>query len=69
MGDVIGFRKREKRSRHNDEPPKGDAQILFFLGVQYIRIDETQQRVEGGASPALGRGPSGGKRRKGRASA
>lgn len=69
MGDVIDFRKREKRSRRDNEPPTGDAQILFFLGVQYVRVDDTQQRVDGGASPTVNRGPSGGKRRKRRASA
>ncbi|MDJ0447165.1 hypothetical protein [Methylocystis sp. JR02] len=46
----------------------GDAQILFFLGVRYLQMEEPQG-IEGGASPTHGRGPSGGKRRKGRASA
>lgn len=68
MGDVVEFRKREKRSRQNSEPPMGDAQILFFLGVRYVHMEEPRG-VGGGASPTHGRGPSGGKRRKGRASA
>lgn len=68
MGDVVEFRKREKRSRQSSEPPMGDAQILFFLGVRYLHMEEPQA-VEGGVSPTHGRDPSGGKRRKGRASA
>ncbi len=63
MGEVIAFGMRGRSPRRASEPPTGDAQILFFLGVRYMRIDEP---------PALethtpGRGPHGGKKRKSRA--
>lgn len=63
MGEVIAFGMRGNIPRRASEPHTGDAQILFFLGVRYLRMDE---------APALethtpGRGPQGGKKRKSRA--
>lgn len=55
MGEVVAFRIRERNSRHASEPPTGDAQILFFLGVRYMRMDEppeTLTPVAAGASRA-----------------
>jgi hypothetical protein len=68
MGEVVAFRLREKSSRRTCEPPTGDAQILFFLGVRYIRADEPEAML-GTRSPKHGRGPGGGKKRKTRARA
>lgn len=61
MGEVIAFRKREKPSRHTGAPPTGDAQILFFLGVRYMRMEDFSQ------SHAPGDRPRGGGTRKRRA--
>jgi hypothetical protein len=70
MGEVIAFRKRAKSTRQNSEPPTGDAQILFFLGVRYMRMDEAKE-PRGAFSPdhGEGQGPRGGKKRKTRARA
>jgi hypothetical protein len=64
MGEVIAFRLRAKASLQNREPPAGDAQILFFLGVRYMRLDDPQ---ESAATPKPG--PRGGGKRKSRARA
>lgn len=66
MGEVIAFRMREKHARHASEPPTGDAQILFFLGVRYMRMEEPLDALE---TQAPGRGPRGGRKRKSRARA
>lgn len=65
MGEVVAFRMREKTSRHQSEPPTGGAQILFFLGVRYLRAGE-QPDAQESYSPDQGRGPQGGKKRKSR---
>jgi hypothetical protein len=51
MGEVIAFRKREKPSRQASAPPSGDAQILFFLGVRYVRMEEPAQSQAPGGRP------------------
>jgi hypothetical protein len=57
MGEVIAFRKREKPSRNASEaPPTGDAQILFFLGVRYVRMEDYQSQVPGGRPRGGGKG-------------
>jgi hypothetical protein len=61
MGEVIAFRKREKPLRRAREPLTGDAQILFFLGVRYVRVED------GAQSQAPGGRPRGGGARKRRA--
>ncbi|WP_424361818.1 hypothetical protein [Methylocystis parvus] len=72
MGEVVAFRKREKSSRNEIAPPDGDAQILFFLGVRYARMDEAKDAGES-LSPdhdegcGHRHGPRGGKKRKSRA--
>jgi hypothetical protein len=66
MGEVVAFRMRERKPREASEPPKGGAQILFFLGVRYMRMEEPQA-APGMISP--GCGPSGGRKRKSRARA
>ncbi|MGJ0509824.1 MAG: hypothetical protein ACR652_22410 [Methylocystis sp.] len=66
MGEVIAFRMRGTSSREMREPPTGGAQILFFLGVRYIRMDDPLQTCD---SRAPGGRPRGGGKRKGRARA
>jgi hypothetical protein len=66
MGEVVAFQPRERTPRPPNAPPAGDAQILFFLGVRYMRMEETPDPV-GAHTP--GPGPCGGKKRKGRARA
>ncbi|MCI4680540.1 hypothetical protein K9U39_04005 [Rhodoblastus acidophilus] len=38
MGEIVPFRIAS-RPRAVDAPPQGPAQILFFLGVRYVRDD------------------------------
>jgi hypothetical protein len=52
MGEIVAFRKREKASRRASEPPTGDAQILFFLGVRYMRVEEPPETLTPVASGA-----------------
>jgi hypothetical protein len=71
MGEVVAFRMREKSSRDENAPPAGDAQILFFLGVRYTRMDAPQDACEtlspdSGEGRGHGHGPRGGKKRKSR---
>ncbi len=41
MGKVIAFRSSAKRIRPGyAQAPPGDAQILFFLGVRYSRMED-----------------------------
>jgi hypothetical protein len=72
MGEVVAFRLRAKSSREPRATPSGDAQILFFLGVRYARMDEPHGACETAApdrGQGRGHGPSGGKKRKSRARA
>lgn len=62
MGEIVAFRIREKASRHVSETPKGDAQILFFLGVRYMRVEEPPETL---TPVAAGAGRT--RKRKGRA--
>jgi hypothetical protein len=39
MGEIIALRARATTARAA-APPGGDAEILFFLGVRYMRMDE-----------------------------
>ncbi len=63
MGEVIAFGMREKTPRRASGSPTGDAQILFFLGVRYMRMDEPSGAF---GTHAPGAGPQGGKKRKSR---
>jgi hypothetical protein len=40
MGQVIPFKPRARTSRQTAAPMAGGAQILFFLGVRYSRIED-----------------------------
>lgn len=64
MGEIIAFETREKIPRRASAPPTGDAQILFFLGVRYMRMDDPPGVIE--AHTPGGR-PRGGRKRKRRA--
>lgn len=70
MGEVVAFRMREKDAREGRAPPIGDAEILFFLGVRYARMEEPRE-ARGTRPPDedKGQGPRGGKKRKSRARA
>lgn len=67
MGEVIAFRANAKQARRAAAPPAGDAQILFFLGVRYVRVDDPSTYDT--RTPEARNTPSGGKKRKRRARA
>jgi hypothetical protein len=58
MCEIVPFRN-VGRPRAAGAPHQGSAQILFFLGVRYVRDD-------GGADGPKGRASEGGSPRKGR---
>lgn len=61
MGKVIAF---QPRTRARNDVQQREAQILFFLGVRYVRVDDAS--VNEAAKPApesCGAPPGGGKRR------
>lgn len=63
MGEVIAFDTSARRAQRSAEPATGEAQILFFLGVRYMRMEEPHdpapRRAAGGGAK-----PSGGKRKR-----
>lgn len=67
MGDVIAFQAGAKIARRA-LPPAGDAQILFFLGVRYMRLDDPPPPTAH-APNARGGETAGGKKRRRRARA
>jgi hypothetical protein len=69
MGEVVAFRLREKASRRASEPPTGDAQILFFLGVRYSRIEEPPQTRAPDTAGGTGSASGPARKRKSRARA
>jgi hypothetical protein len=42
MGDIIAFRTRPRDARP-PTPKPGGAEIFFFLGVRYARIEEAEK--------------------------
>lgn len=48
MGEVIAFQKRKESAKIYTPPGAGDAEILFFLGVRYERIQENGTKALGG---------------------
>lgn len=68
MGEVVAFKTRARTARPDAEPRSGDAQILFFLGVRYVRMDETPY-MNDETTPDRRDTPRGGKKRKTRARA
>lgn len=68
MGEIIAFRPGARRAIKSVEAPPGGAQILFFLGVRYIRMDEaTIDRLAGETTSDRDRPSGGGRRRRRRA--
>jgi hypothetical protein len=61
MGEIIALRARAKNAR-GAAPPGGDAEILFFLGVRYMRMDEPPVTAAGAPDERDQSGP--GKKRK-----
>ncbi|CCJ08840.1 hypothetical protein [Methylocystis sp. SC2] len=65
MGKVIAFQPRTRGASIRDDAQRRDAQILFFLGVRYVRADDAL--VNEAAKPApesCGAPPGGGRRRR-----
>jgi len=46
MAEIIPLRPGARAARLAPPPPSEGAQILFFLGVRYCRIEEPQDPVE-----------------------
>jgi hypothetical protein len=62
MGKVIAF---QPRARGASIAPEGDAQILFFLGVRYVRTEDAFVNPAAKPGPeSCGARPGGGKRRR-----
>jgi hypothetical protein len=61
MGEIIALRARATTARAL-APPGGDAEILFFLGVRYMRMDEPLVVTTGAPNERDQSGP--GKKRK-----
>lgn len=59
MGKVIAFQPRAKAAPMRQSASRRDAEILFFLGVRYERMDDA--RCDQGKAPAP---IAGGKRRR-----
>lgn len=68
MGEVIAFHTRARPAPRSSGPATGGAQILFFLGVRYMRFEEPAEALTT-LSPDHGHGPRGGKKRRTRARA
>ena len=70
MGEIVAFKKSAWRNRKTSgDAAEGGAQILFFLGVRYQRMDDaTAERLTREANERHDR-PSGGGKRKRRARA
>ncbi len=66
MGEIIALRARAKNAR-GAPPPGGVAEILFFLGVRYMRMDEPLAALPDAPNERDQSGP--GKKRKRRARA
>jgi hypothetical protein len=44
MGKIIAFPAETRRiAGARTPPPEGEAQILFFLGVRYSRLDDDER--------------------------
>jgi hypothetical protein len=66
MAEIIPITSRARAARLAPKPAEG-AQILFFLGVRYMRVEEPPT-VRGGAPGARGEAGGGkGRRRRARA--
>lgn len=43
MAQIINFPSARKSRSVTDMPPENGAEILFFLGVRYVRMDTPAQ--------------------------
>jgi hypothetical protein len=68
MAEIIAFQPRQTRAKQDAAPATGGAEILFFLGVRYSRMEE-QEPTPGGEAPAHESGLGGGRKRRRRARA
>ena len=68
MGQIIALRTRAKTPRRQSEPVAGGAQILFFLGVRYSRMED-ERDFPAVQAPDLDSGQGGGRKRRKRARA
>jgi hypothetical protein len=67
MAEIIPLRPGARAARLAPPPPSEGAQILFFLGVRYCRIEELEESLDPVEKP---RGEDdGGKKRRRRARA
>ena len=69
MGEIVAFQQRVRSARGVAGPASaGGAQILFFLGVRYARVEDGSL-PPGENAPESGNGPRGGGKRRNRARA
>lgn len=66
MGQIIAFQPRETRAKRAATPEAEGAQILFFLGVRYLRLDENAP-ASGGQAPECDSSAGGARKRRRRA--
>jgi len=65
MGKVIAFRPRPRAAPKRCDAQEHDAEILFFLGVRYLRIDDAAAgQIMKSGPEYCGARPGGGKRRR-----
>jgi hypothetical protein len=65
MGKVIAFQPRARAAPPREGALRRDAEILFFLGVRYERIDDARRDQKSASGPdACGAPATGGKRRR-----
>jgi hypothetical protein len=43
MGELLAFHQLKTASRASCDPASGSAEIIFFPGVRYVRVDEPCQ--------------------------
>lgn len=43
MGEIVTFQSGTRRRVSTPPPPEGTAQILFFLGVRYVRSKDENE--------------------------
>ncbi|MBM3578043.1 MAG: hypothetical protein FJX40_10360 [Alphaproteobacteria bacterium] len=65
MGKVIAFRPRPRAAPRPSGALQRDAEILFFLGVRYLRIDDAvASQITKSEPEYCGTPPGGGKRKR-----
>ncbi len=64
MGKVIAFQPRLRGASKRGDVQQRDAQILFFLGVRYVRMEDALVNPKETPAPESCGAPPGGKRRR-----